>query len=116
MKGRIKTEQGKLILQHASKLLLQKRIHLNHVICIRLEKSIKQLKDKIKKSIASEEFHFAEKYQENSHEVFWFYNCNQNTKGLSKVAIVKRMKLRNTVTKITTLSRIERVFDSLLRC
>ena len=42
-------KRGKLILQHAGKLLLQKRIHLNHVIRVGLEKSVKQLKDKIKK-------------------------------------------------------------------
>ena len=40
-KSRIKTEQSKIILQHAGKLVLQERIHVNHVIRDRLKNSIK---------------------------------------------------------------------------
>ena len=36
LKGRIKTEQSKTILQSYGKLLLQDRIHINHVIRDRL--------------------------------------------------------------------------------
>ena len=36
LKGRIKTEQSKTILQRYGKLLLQDRIHINHVIRDRL--------------------------------------------------------------------------------
>ena len=36
-KNKIKTELSEIILQHASKLLLQERIHINHVIRDRLK-------------------------------------------------------------------------------
>ena len=32
LKGSIKTERSKIVLQHAGKLLLQERIHINHII------------------------------------------------------------------------------------
>ena len=51
LKSRIKTERSKIILQRAGKLLLQERIHINHVIRDRLKNSIEQLKGKILKSI-----------------------------------------------------------------
>ena len=43
LKSRIKTEQSKIILQGAGKLLFEDRIHINHVIRDRL-KIIEQLK------------------------------------------------------------------------
>ena len=44
LKSRTKTERSKLILRHTGKLLLQDRIHTNHVIRDRLENSIEQLR------------------------------------------------------------------------
>ena len=66
LKSRIKTERSKIILQRAGKLLLQERIHINHVIRDRLKNGIKQLKGKILESITPEEFHLVEKIHENS--------------------------------------------------
>ena len=54
LKSRIKTEHSKITLQCAGKLLLQERIHINHIICEKLKNSIKQLKVKILESIAPE--------------------------------------------------------------
>ena len=42
LQSRIKTERSKIILQRAGKLLLQERIHINHVIRDRLKNSIEQ--------------------------------------------------------------------------
>ena len=67
LKGRIKTEQSKTILQRAGKLLLQERIHINHIIRDRLKNRIEQFKGKILQSITPEEFHLVEKIQENSY-------------------------------------------------
>ena len=64
LKSRIKTERSKIILQRAGKLLLQERIHINHVIRDRLKNSIEQLKGKILESITPEEFHLVEKIHE----------------------------------------------------
>ena len=44
LKSRIKTERSKIVLQRAGKLLLQERIHINHVIRDRLKNIIEQLK------------------------------------------------------------------------
>ena len=51
LKSKTKTKQSKTILQRAGKLLLQERIHINHVICDRLMRSIQLLKGNILKSI-----------------------------------------------------------------
>ena len=67
LKSRIKTERSKIILQRAGKLLLQERIHINHVIRDRLKNGIEQLKGKILESITPEEFHLVEKIHENSY-------------------------------------------------
>ena len=68
LKSRINTKRSKTILRPAGKLLLQERIHINHVIRDRLKNSIKQLKGKILESIISEEFHFVEKIHQNSYK------------------------------------------------
>ena len=60
LKSRIKTKQNKIILQHAGKLLLQERIHINHVIPDRLKNGIEELKGKILESVTPEEFHLVE--------------------------------------------------------
>ena len=68
LKIRIKIERSKVILQRAGKLLLQERIHINHIICDRLKNSIEQLKGKILESITPEEFHLVEKIHEHSYK------------------------------------------------
>ena len=50
LKSRIKTERSKIILQRAGKLLLQQRIHINHVLRDRPKNSIEHLKVKILES------------------------------------------------------------------
>ena len=64
-KSRIKDNQSKIILQCAGKLLLQERVHMNHVIRDRLKNSIEQLKGNISESITPEEFHLVENIHEN---------------------------------------------------
>ena len=49
-------------------MLLEERIHNNHVIRDRLKNSIKKLKGKILESITPEEFLLVEKIHENSHK------------------------------------------------
>ena len=65
LKSRIKTERSKIMLQLAVKLLLQERIHINHVLHNRLKNSIEQLKGKILESITTEEFYLVVKIHEN---------------------------------------------------
>ena len=50
------------------KLLLQERIHINHVIRERLKNSIKQLKGKIFESLTPEKFCLVEKIHENLYQ------------------------------------------------
>ena len=68
LKSTIKNEQSKIILQRTGKLLLQERIHINHVIRNGLKNSTEQLKGKILESITPEEkrFHFVKRIHENS--------------------------------------------------
>ena len=63
-KSRIKIERSKIILQRASKLLLQERIHINHVIHDRLKNSIEQLKGEIVEPLTPEEYRLIEKIYE----------------------------------------------------
>ena len=67
-KSRIKTEQSKIILQRAAKLLLQERIYINHVIRDRLKNCIEQLKGKTLESVTPTEFHLVEKIYEKSYK------------------------------------------------
>ena len=67
-KSRIKTEQSKIILQRAAKLLLQERIYINHVIRDSLKNSIEQLKGKTLESVTHTEFHLVEKIYEKSYK------------------------------------------------
>ena len=76
-KSRIKTERSKTILQRAGKLLLQERIHINHVIRDRLKNSIEQFKGKILESITPEEFHLVEKIHQNS--------CKKSSRQLTHI-------------------------------
>ena len=73
LKNRIKTEHCKTILQRAGKLLLQERIHSNHVILERLKNSIEKLKGKLLESITPEEFHLVEKIHQNSYKNVDFF-------------------------------------------
>ena len=59
------------MLQRAGKLLLQELIHINHIICVRLKNSIKQLKGKSLESITLGEFHLVGKIYQNSHKKFF---------------------------------------------
>ena len=68
LKSKIRTEQSKIILQRAGKLLMQERMHINHVIRDRLKNSIEQLKGKILESITPEEFDLVEKIHEISYK------------------------------------------------
>ena len=68
LKSRIKTEQSKIILQHAGKLLSQEQIHINHVISNRVKNSIEQLKGKILECITLKEFDLEEKIHEDSYK------------------------------------------------
>ena len=68
LKSRIKTERGKIILQRASKQLLQEQIHINHLLHDRLKNNIEQLKGKILESLTPEEFHLVEKVHENLYK------------------------------------------------
>ena len=58
------SEWSKIILQCPGKLLVQKQIYINHVICDRFKNSIEQLNGKILESMALEEFHLVEKIHE----------------------------------------------------
>ena len=68
LKSRIKTEQSKIILQHAGKLLSQEQIHINHVISNRVKNSIEQWKGKILECITLKEFDLEEKIHEDSYK------------------------------------------------
>ena len=68
LKSRTKTERSKTILQCTGKLLLQDRIHINHVRRDRLKNSIEQLKGKISESVRPDEFYLVEKIHENSYK------------------------------------------------
>ena len=68
LKSRKKTEQSKTIYQPAGTLLLQERIHINHVIHDRLKNRIEQLKHKILESITPIVFHFVGKIHEGSYK------------------------------------------------
>ena len=61
----MKTERSKIVLQRAGKLLLHKRIDINHVIGDKLKNSIKQLKGKILESIIPGEFYLVGNIHEN---------------------------------------------------
>ena len=52
LKCRIKNERSQIILQRAGKLLLQERMHINHVIRDKVKSSMEQLKGKILESIS----------------------------------------------------------------
>ena len=71
LKSRINIERRKKMLQRAGKLLLQELIHINHIICVRLKNSIKQLKGKSLESITPGESHLVGKIYQNSHKKFF---------------------------------------------
>ena len=65
LKSRINSEWNEIILQRTGKLLLQKRMHINHVIRDRFKNSIEKLQGKILESRTPKEFHLVEKVHEN---------------------------------------------------
>ena len=71
LNSRIKAEGSKIILQCAGKLLLQEQIHINHVICDRLNNRMEQLNGKILESTAAVQFHLLQKNHENLYKAFF---------------------------------------------
>ena len=99
LQSRIKTERSKIILQRAGKLLLQERIHINHVIRDRLKNSIGQSKGKILKSITPEEYHLVEKIHENSHKKSFELTKNRHTRKFNE--LINKNKVTQSATNIT---------------
>ena len=98
LKSRIKTERSKIILQRAGKLLLQERIHINHVIRDRLKNGIEQLKGKILESITPEEFHLVEKIHENSYNKSFDLTKKRHIRKFDE--LISRNRIRQSATNI----------------
>ena len=98
LKSRIKTERSKIILQRAGKLLLQERIHINHVIRHWLKNGIEQLKGKILESITPEKFHLVEKIHENSYKKFFDLTKKRHKRKFDE--LISRNKIRQSATNI----------------
>ena len=98
LKSRIKTERSKIILQRAGKLLLQERIHINHVIRDRLKNGIEQLKGKILESITPEEFHLVEKIHENSYKKSFDLTKKRHIRKFDE--LISRNRIRQSATNI----------------
>ena len=99
LKHRIKTEQSKTILQRVGKLLLQKRIHINHVKSDRLKNSIELLKGKILESITPEEFHLVEKIHENSYKKSFDFTKKRRIRKFDE--FIGKNKVTQNATNIT---------------
>ena len=108
LKSRIKTEQSKMILQHAGKLLLQVWIHINHVIRDRLKNSIKQLKGKILESITSVEFHLVEKIHENLYKKSFELTEKRHIQKFNQ--LISKNKVTKSATNITDKKKWINVF------
>ena len=98
LKSRIKTERSKIILQRAGKLLLQERIHINHVIRDRLKNGIEQLKGKILESITPDEFHLVEKIHENSYKKSFELTKKRHIRKFDE--LISRNSIRQSATNI----------------
>ena len=98
LKSRIKTERSKIILQRAGKLLLQERIHINHVIRDRLKNSIEQSKGKILESITPEEFHLVEKIHENLYKKSFELTKKRHIRKFNE--LISKNKVTQSVTNI----------------
>ena len=99
LKSRIKTERSKILLQHAGKLLLQERIHINHVIRDRLKNGIEQLKGKILESITPEEFDLVEKIHENSYKKSFDLIKKRHIRKFDE--LISKNKITQSATNIT---------------
>ena len=99
LQSRIKTERSKIILQRAGKLLLQERIHINHVIRDRLKNSIEQSKGKILESITPEEFHLVEKIHENSYKKSFELTKKRHIRKFNE--LINKNKVTQSATNIT---------------
>ena len=93
------TEQSKIILQRAGKLLLQELIHISHVIRHKLKNSIKQLKGKILESITPEEFHLVENIHENSCKKS--FELTKKTHIRQSNELISKSKVTQSATNIT---------------
>ena len=90
LKSRIRTERSKIIFQRFGKLLMQERIHINHVIRDRLKNSIEQLKGKIL------EFHLIKTIHENSYKKSFELTKKSHMRKFNELIS------ENKVTKIAT--------------
>ena len=99
LQSRIKTEPSKINLQRAGKLLLQERIHINHVIHDRLKNSIEQSKGKILESITPEEFHLVEKIHENSYKKSFESTKKRHIRKFNE--LINKNKVTQSATNIT---------------
>ena len=93
------TEQSKIILQRAGKLLLQELIHISHVIRHQLKNSIKQLKGKILESITPEEFHLVEKIHEKSCKKSFELTKKRHMRQFNE--LISKNKVTQSATNIT---------------
>ena len=98
LKRRIKTERSKIILQRAGKLLLQERIHINHVIRDRFKNGIEQLKGKTLESITPEEFHLVEKIHEKSYKKSFELTKKRHIRKFDE--LISRNRIRQSATNI----------------
>ena len=98
LKSRIKTERSKIILQRVGKLLLQERIHMNHVIRDSLKNGIEQLKGKILESIKPEEFHLVEKIHENSYKKSFDLTKKRHIRKLDE--LISKNKITQSATNM----------------
>ena len=96
LKSRIKTEQSKIILQ---RVLLQERIHINHVMRDRLKNSIEQLKGKILEFIKPKEFHLVDKIHENSYEKSFELTKKRHVQKFNE--LISKNKVIQSATNIT---------------
>ena len=80
------------------KLLLQERIHINHVIRDRLKNCIEQLKGKILEFITPEEFHLVEKIHENSYKKSFDLTKKRHIRKFDE--LISRNRIRQSATNI----------------
>ena len=99
LKSRSKTKRSKIILQHAGKLLSQKRIHINHVIRDTLKNSIKQLKSKILESITPDVFHLLEKIHQNSYKKCFGFTKKRDIRKFHE--LISKNKVTQIATNVT---------------
>ena len=86
-------------MQGPGKLLLQERIHINHVMRDKLKNSIKELKGKILESVTSEEFHLVQKIHENSYKKSFELTKKRHIRKFNE--LISKNKVTQSATNIT---------------